>query len=115
MKTKNITPDFKIWLEKTDGKYILGSGGANLLKFIRETKDLTKAGKMMHISYRKAWNILQKIKKNYGESPVITHRGGKGGGGGMKLSDLGKELLGIYEEFYEIMNQAKNEFLKNHL
>jgi len=103
----DINIKYKLWLEK-DGENILGKGGAQLLGIINETHDLGKAAKKMNCSYKYAWNLLQKIKQRYKESPVITFKGGEGGGGGVKLSDLGKYLLKIYNQFQEFIQDSLN-------
>lgn len=106
---KIIVPKFKIWLSDSDGNYLLGSGGATLLSAIEKHRNLNDASDELNISYRKAWNILNKIKKNYGKSPVVTHRGGSGGGGGMELSETGNMLLqkikGIRKKFENIIDE----------
>jgi len=98
---------YKIWLER-EGFNILGKGGAQLLSLIEKYGDLGKAAKEMKCSYKHAWNIIQKIKLRY-KSPVITYKGGKGGGGGIELSKEGKKLLQLYRRFDEFIQ----DFLKN--
>ena len=99
MEPSELHPRYKIWLSKKrtkrkeKGNYILGGGGAELLRLISEEKDLGKAAKKLNISYKKAWNILHKMKENCDESPVISHRGGKGGGGGIELLCLKQALF----------------------
>lgn len=93
MENKKITAKFKLWLSDADGNYLIGSGGYKLLAAIEKYNNLSDASDELNISYRKAWNILNKIKENCDESPVITHRGGTGGGGGMELSKTGHFLL----------------------
>ena len=105
MTNIEIKINYKLWLEK-NGENILGKGGAKLLEFINKTNNLVKASKEMKCSYKYAWNILQKIKDRYNESPVITHKGGKGGGGGIELSTIGKRLLRIYKQFEEYIQDA---------
>ena len=99
--------NYKIWLEK-NGETILGKGGAYLLNLIDQFRDLGKAAKEMNCSYKHAWNILRKIKQRYEESAVITYKGGKGGGGGIKLSPLGKKLLRRYNRFNELIQDFIN-------
>ena len=117
MKVSDIQIRYKLWLHKgTSGevleeagrkkKDILGKGGAELLEAIDELHDLGKATQRMNCSYKYAWNILQKIKKRAGEDPVITHRGGKGGGGGIELSEFGHDLLKLYKKCQEFVENA---------
>ncbi len=108
MENLEIQIKYKIWLQKKGGKDILGKGGADLLDAINEFQDLGKATKKMKCSYKYAWNMLQKIKKHYGESPVKTFRGGKGGGGGIQLSEFGRKILRIYRKFENYIENALN-------
>ena len=50
------------------------------------------------MSYRYVWNYIQKIEKAVGEPIVETHKGGKTGGGGAQLTELGKNLLAEYRQ-----------------
>ena len=105
LKSK-INYGIKFWLE-FEGKSILGSGWAELLKNIEKNKEgsLTQAAKECNYSYKYAWNILKRIEKRTGKPIVITGKGGSGGGGWVKLNDWGKFLLNIYKEYLkEIIN-----------
>ncbi len=90
----------KFWLE-FEGKSILGSGWAELLKNIEKNKEgsLTQAAKECNYSYKYAWNILKRIEKRTGKPVVITGKGGSGGGGWVKLNNWGKFLIDIYKEY----------------
>jgi molybdate transport system regulatory protein len=111
-KSKNLVYEYKIWISNSEGAYILGHGGARLLELIDQTKDLGKAGKIMNMSYRKAWNMIQKIKENTGLNPVTTHRGGVGGGGGIELTAEGKSLVSAFTNFSQHFERAIEEFKK---
>ncbi|MHA1131513.1 MAG: winged helix-turn-helix domain-containing protein [Candidatus Helarchaeota archaeon] len=106
MKKSDIHIKYKVWLQKETGEDVLGKGGADLLDAINQFHHLGKATKKMKCSYKYAWNILKKIEKRYGTSPVSTHRGGKGGGGGIELSDFGKKILRVYRKFETYIENA---------
>jgi len=93
---KKHTPSCKIWIEY-EGKPIIGKGGAGILEQIEKGKSISKAARELGMSYRYVWNYLQKIEKTLGEPVVETHRGGRLGGGGAKLTELGKSLLSEYK------------------
>ena len=110
----------KFWLEiqDKDRKNILGSGWANLLECIDNTeksepKSLTKAAKECGYSYKYAWNILNKIKKRSGKSPVETKKGGLGGGGWVKLNDWGKYLLRTYKNLFTELEGIEKKLEKS--
>lgn len=96
----NISIGIKFWLE-FENKSILGSGWAELLKSIDKNKEgsLTQASKECNYSYKYAWNILKRIEKRTGKPIVITGKGGRGGGGWVKLNNWGRYLLEIYEQY----------------
>ncbi len=100
-----VVPKTKIWLE-FEGESLLGRGGARLLENIEREGSLTKAVKNLKISYRYAWGYLKKIEKRLGGPIVETFKGGRDGGGGMRLTPLGKYLLRRYNRFENFIAQA---------
>ena len=92
---KEHQPSGKICIEH-QGKPILGKGGAEILREIEAQQSLTKAAEKLGMSYRYVWNYVQKIHKALGETVVETYKGGKTGGGGAKLTVVGKALLDEY-------------------
>ncbi|MBS7281052.1 MAG: LysR family transcriptional regulator [Candidatus Freyarchaeota archaeon] len=100
-----VVPKTKIWLE-LDGESLLGKGGAELLENIDRTGSLTQAARNLNISYRYAWGYLKKIEKRIGKPVVETFKGGTEGGGGMKLTPVGKYLLRKYNRFESFIGHA---------
>ena len=94
----------KVWLEYK-GKPLLGRGGAEILKNIKEVESISKAAKKANMSYRYVWNYLAKIEKRLGEPVVKTFRGGSKGGGGAILTDLGKNLLSEYSRAQRYLSE----------
>jgi molybdate transport system regulatory protein len=92
---KEHKPSGKIWIEH-EGKPILGKGGAEILREIEAQQSLTKAAEKLGMSYRYVWNYVQKIHKALGETVVETYKGGRTGGGGARLTDVGRALLAEY-------------------
>lgn len=103
---KNHQPSGKIWIEH-EGKPILGKGGAEILKEIEAEKSLSRAAEKLGMSYRYVWNYVQKIHRTLGETVVETYKGGKTGGGGARLTPVGKALL----EEYTRLEGCLGEFL----
>ncbi len=89
-------PSCKIWLEYR-GKPILGKGGAKILEAVKKEGSISKAAMKVGMSYRYIWNYLSRIEKVLKEPIVQTQKGGKGGGGGAKLTELGESLLKEYK------------------
>jgi molybdate transport system regulatory protein len=96
MLSKKEKPLFKIWIERK-GKPVLGKGGAQILRQIEKDNSISKAAEALGMSYRYVWSYLKAIERVLGEAVVVTHRGGRSGGGGASLTEEAKELLGEYE------------------
>ncbi len=105
---KQHTPSGKIWIEYR-GKPILGRGGAEILREIDAEKSLSKSAKKLGMSYRYLWDYVHRIQSALGENVVETYKGGKTGGGGAELTDIGKALL---EEFTRL-EEYLGEFLSH--
>jgi len=108
VQKKKIGYGVKIWLTY-EGKSILGAGWAKLLDIIdkEEIDSLTQAAKECNYSYKYAWNILKRIEKRTNIPPVITSKGGTGGGGWVKLSDWGRLLLNKYKTLDQEIESLK--------
>jgi len=93
---KKRKPIAKVWLE-LEGEPLLGRGGAEILEAIKEEKSISKAAEKVEMSYRYVWNYVAKMEKTLQEPIVQTYKGGKTGGGGAKLTELGESLLKEYK------------------
>jgi molybdate transport system regulatory protein len=94
----------KVWLEK-DGKPVFGVGKFCLFKAIREKGSISKASKLMNISFRRAWSHLDDAERNFGTPLLKKHKGGRGGGS----SSLTNEAEDLIMKF-EMLNKEINEF-----
>lgn len=95
---------FKVWIEK-NGKHVIGKGGAEILRAIKEYGSISKAAKSLNMSYKYVWNYLNKIEQALGEKIVVRERGGKEGGK-TSLTDLGEEILDVY---FGLVEKMKNQ------
>src|SRR5690349_19155102 len=73
----------------------IGPGKAALLEAIRETGSIAAAGRRMGMSYRRAW-VLAKTMNACFREPLIDAAKGGVGGGGARLTAMGREVLGLY-------------------
>ena len=96
---------YKIWIED-NGRPILDKGGAEILEQIGKEKSISMAAKKLDMSYRYVWNYSQKIKKTVGGPVAKTFKGGKKGGGGADLTDLGKNLLSEYQRLEAYLGEV---------
>ena len=101
----------KVWIED-NGKPLIGKGGAEILEAIAEENSISKAAETLRMSYRYVWNYIKKIERILGEPIVETHKGGKTGGGGAKLTASGQKLLSEYKKlesyFSEVLSDSDN-------
>lgn len=95
----------KIWILGEKGTY-LGEGRVRLLENIVKTGSISKAAKEMNMSYKKAWELVNKMNKQSEEPLVKKVAGGKKGGGAI-VSEKGKDLI----ERYNQLNASCFEFL----
>jgi len=102
---ERLTPRIKLWLEM-DGDFILGKGGALLLRAIEEHGSISQAvqalppdalGEGAAPSYRFAWGYLRKVEERLGAAVVEKRRGYGSGVGGTALTEVGRSLLRHYE------------------
>ena len=73
----------------------LGPGKIRLLEMIDEHGSITLAGRAMGMSYRRAWLLVDSLNRMF-RAPVVATQAGGAGGGGTRLTELGRELVRRY-------------------
>lgn len=73
----------------------MGPGKAQLLELIDQTGSIRAAARVMKVSYRRAWLLLQETEALFGAPVLERHTGGKGGGG-TGLTKLGRAIVKHY-------------------
>jgi molybdate transport system regulatory protein len=96
LSNRKHTCSAKIWIEHR-GKPLIGPGGADILQGISEEKSISKTAEKLGMSYRYVWGHIQNIQETLGKPIVDTYKGGKVGGGGANLNELGRDLLVEYK------------------
>lgn len=101
----------------------LGPGKVRLLEAIAELGSISAAARSMGMSYRRAWMLVDAMNKSFRGDVVTTATGGKGGGGA-RITVLGRDILGRYHsmeakaetsvrdelsEFAELMQDADED------
>ena len=82
-----------------------GPGMAQLLEQLCEHGTLRRAAAAMGMSYRKAWLLVQEMQAAF-QGAVVTAAVGGAGGGGMRLTELGTNLLKTYRRIEAGVTQA---------
>ncbi|HQT25986.1 MAG TPA: LysR family transcriptional regulator [Burkholderiales bacterium] len=86
----------RIWLTR-HGRNFLGRGRVELLEHIGETGSISKAAKLMKMSYKSAWDAVDAMNRNAGFPLVECASGGKDGGGS-SLTNKALELIALYKK-----------------
>jgi molybdate transport system regulatory protein len=84
----------------------LGPGKADLLEAIRDTGSLTRAAATFGMSYKRGWTLVQEMNRGFANPLVETEKGGSGGGGSARLTDLGNKVLERYRQMERDANRA---------
>ena len=82
----------KIWLEKNK-RLVFGEGKSEIFKLIQKYRSINKAADRMGISFRHAWSYINEIEKRLGVRLIQRTKGGIGGGGS-RLTNYARELMG---------------------
>ncbi len=75
----------------------LGPGKVDLLQAIASCGSISAAARRMGMSYRRAWMLVATMNRCFHGDLVTTSTGGPGGGGA-KVTPLGREVLSRYRE-----------------
>jgi len=75
-----------------------------LLVAIGRTGSMSKAAKEVPMSYKTAWEAVDKMN-NLAHTPVVVKATGGSGGGGTKLTEYGENLLASYQQ---LQNEHKH-------
>jgi molybdate transport system regulatory protein len=84
----------KVWLE-AQGRPVLGPGRLELLKYIDEQGSISRAARLLKMTYRKAWGQIKAMEEQMG-LPLVRKQAGGPGGGGARLTPEARRLLFNY-------------------
>jgi molybdate transport system regulatory protein len=80
----------------------IGIGKVELLEGVEACGSLAEAARRMHMSYRRAWLLLEDMNKSFAQ-PVSKASVGGRGGGGVQLTEFGQKLVKAYRELEEVV------------
>jgi molybdate transport system regulatory protein len=72
-----------------------GPGKAELLEKIAATGSISAAARQMHMSYKRAWQLVDDMNRSFSQ-PVVNTLAGGARGGGANLTDRGKRVVEVY-------------------
>lgn len=75
----------------------LGPGKVDLLQAIAKSGSISAAARALGMSYRRAWKLVDAMNRRFRRDLVVTLTGGAGGGGA-KLTPLGRQVLRRYRQ-----------------
>lgn len=82
----------------------IGPGKAALVSQIDETGSISAAARAMGMSYRRAWQLVEALNESFSQPVVLTAIGGRRGGGA-RVTDFGRKLVG---EYHRMENKASS-------
>ena len=82
----------KHWIE-LDGRFVIGEGGAELLRAIDRRGSLAEGARQIGWSYRHAWGYVRRAEAVLGVSLLLT-KPGKGAARGTVITDAAKDIVG---------------------
>ena len=88
-----------------DAEIAFGPGKAELLLAIHTTGSISKAAKQMNMSYRRAWQLVDTMNRNF-ISPLVTTQTGGSHGGGAQVTAFGLEVVEKYQQMQTIAKQS---------
>lgn len=74
---------------------MVGPGKADLLAAVTATGSITAAGRVLGMSYKRAWLLVDTMNRCFREPLVVAAKGGAGGGSA-RLTPLGEQVLALY-------------------
>ena len=88
-----------------DAEIAFGPGKAELLLVIHSTSSISKAAKQMNMSYRRAWQLVDTMNRNF-ISPLVSTQTGGSYGGGAQVTAFGLQIVEKYQKMQRIAKQS---------
>lgn len=101
----------QLWVKLTfPGVGQVGPGKVELLRQIREHRSMAAAARAMHMSYRRAWLLVDELNGLFAQPVVAKWQGGKSQGGA-SLTEFGERLVEAYDSMVERSNRINRKLL----
>ena len=89
----------------------LGPGKVRLLELIRSHGSISEAGRVMGMSYRQAWLLVDNLNRSFRQAVVSKQTGGHRGGGA-RLTPWGRRVIERYRAIEASAQRAAAPHLK---
>jgi molybdate transport system regulatory protein len=89
----------------------LGPGKIRLLEAIGKTGSISRAGRALGMSYRRAWLLVDDMNRSF-RAPVVATQPGGVRGGGAELTPFGLELIENYRAIEALATTAAKPHLQ---
>lgn len=93
-----------------DGEIAMGPGKADLLDAIARTGSISAAARAMHMSYRRAWLLVDVMNRSFRE-PLVRGAAGGPQGGGASVTEAGQLVL----QHFRAMEAAAAQVAEPHM
>lgn len=90
------SPHVRVRLDLTPACSV-GPGKVALLEAIEKSGSISAAARAIGMSYRRAWVLVDELNASFTD-PVTQSSVGGAGGGGVELTDFGRELVAAYRK-----------------
>lgn len=88
----------------------LGPGKIDILEAVGRTGSISAAGRELGMSYRRAWLLVDSVNRLF-RRPIVVASAGGAHGGGARLTDFGRALVGAYRRIEDRTRAAIREEL----
>lgn len=106
---RSARPVLRFRMRVTAGDTIaVGPGKVALLEAIASTGSLTAAAKLLDMSYRRAWLLVEKINAALTAPAVAAATGGRQGGGAA-ITPVGREVITLYRAIESAAHSSARE------
>lgn len=96
----------RFWIESADGTF-LGGGRVRLLEAIAAHGSISAAARALHMSNRRAWELVEAINR-CAPAPLVEKQPGGRGGGGAVLTGTGSRAI----RDYHALERRHQDFLE---
>lgn len=91
-----------------DGR--IGRGKIELLEHIGASGSISAGARAMRMSYKRAWELVEEMKRIFGKPVVVTQSGGKHGGGA-SLTATGRAVVQHFRAIEQAALAASSEHM----